>query len=672
MARLATTFAVICFFLAGCSGPSATTAEPPTDIVAVIDGDRIALSELMEEYHRAATMAEEAADDTVEAYVDFLERYVNYRLKVLEAEAAGIDEDPDVTSEIDGYRRQYARPYLLDQVVLVPLMRTLHARKQETVDISHILLSIPGNASPADTLALYERIAAIRDSARTGADFGELARRHSTDPSANADPSGVGYAGHLGYISGGVTVRPFEDAAYSTSVGGISDIVRTRFGYHIVKVHDRRTTPGDLRLSHIMITPAARSAADTADAMARLDSVVTRLESGADFGAVASVFSDDRQSAERGGDLGFVSFSGRFPTAMKEAAYGLPGVGSISEPVETPYGFHVITVTDERQVPTFDESYEQLKQEAGRLPEARARETEYADSVLAARSASIDTSLITDRLRGYSPDSLASLGSLPAEWHTTAVAAIGDSTFTLASFVDETVWNRFTPARDLSHEQMVRTAAETFMHERAIDYEMELLAQHDPEFRRTLSEFRNGILLFSLMEDSVWTAAAEDSAALHAVYDENPEAYRFPDRDIIASVYARSRELVSSATSLLAAGLDVETVTDSLGADGALNVDTTYVSGRSNSIYDRVSDADLGAFTAPIAYNNGFIALKQTGVEPSRLKTFEEARAELLSELQTRLEDQLVRRLRAKYEARTFPDRLRSLLASADSSTMAG
>lgn len=630
--------------------------------MAVLDDHGIVWPELRREFTRAAGMSEVSPDDSLAAYEDFLERYVDYRLKVLEAEAIGLDMDPDIQLEIDGYRRQYARPYLLDRAVLLPLMRDLYDRQQESIDVSHILLDVPNDASTADTFAVYTKAASIADSARAGADFGELARRHSSDPSANDERRGPGFEGRLGFITGGTTVRPFEDAAWTTPVGAISDPVRTRYGYHIVQVHERRATPGDIRISHIMVTPRGTAASDTTAALARVDTVVTRLNGGDDFADLAAIYSDDRQSAERGGDLGVISFGSRFVQEMKEVAFALEDVGSVSDPVRTAYGFHLIKLTERADRPTFDESYDALKQQAGRLPEAVNREHAFADSILALRSATIDSAVVVDHLAGYTPDSLGKLTNFPADWDTLVVASLQDSSYTLSSFASRAAWGRYTLVQDMSQAEVVDAVMQGFMRERAIDYETYVLEERDPEFARTIREFRNGILLFNLMEDSVWTAASTDSAAIVAIYNEDPTKYTYPDRTVILSVYSRSNDLVTAAVALMQTGLEPSATIDSLNATGALTIDTTNVAGPSNSVYDRALSTPEGQFTTPLSYNNGFIALKRVGMEPARPKSLDEARAELVSELQARLERRLVTRLRHKYDARTYPDRLRLML----------
>ncbi len=657
-------FLGVAALLHGCSSSnqSVPPAEPRADIVAAVNGQNLLFQDLQREYSRTSGLADEPVEDTLAAYEDFLERYVDYRLKVLEAEAAGMDKDPETVREIDGYRRQYARPYLLDQTVIDPIVKELYAREAAAVDVSHILIQIEGR-SPADTLAAYQKLAAIADSISAGASFADMAARHSSDPSAGDSERGPGNRGRLGYITGGVTVKPFEDAAYETPVGSISKIVRTRFGYHLIMAHNARETPGDVRIAHIMISPRGQTSADSAAALARLDSVVTKLEGGADYGALAAAYSDDQQSGENGGDLGFIKFGSQFVPEMKEVAFSLDEVGSVSDPVQTRFGFHLIKLLEKKDFPSIDEKYEELKTKASRTPDATFREWAFADSMLTVRNAMVDTLLLDEYLEGYDADSLLNLEVYPAAWDTLLFASIADSMYTLTEFVANSPWNRFTEVLLLDDAGVRRSVSTEFMRARAIEYEMAALELTDEEFARTLREFRNGILLFSLMEDSVWTAAAEDTSAIEALYAEDPDAYRFPDRTIVVSVYSRSVDLVEAGVILLAEGLDVDAVIDSLNAAGALDIDTTLIAEASNSIYDRALSLPSGNFTDPIVYNNGHIALQNAGAEPARSKKVDEARAELVNALQGRLEERLVSRLRAKYRAVTYPERLPAFLA---------
>ena len=245
--------------IVGCSG-SRTAAVPAgaddPSVVAVIDGEPLTLDEFETRYARASGGAAVAADDSLEAYRDFLQRYVNFRVKVKAARDAGLDESDEVLSEIRTYRTNLARPYLIEREVLEPLVREVYDRRQETIDASHILIRVGPVPTPADTLAAYEKLVMVLDSVRAGTDFGDLAVRHSEDPSAQREGR-PGYRGRLGFFEAGRMVQEFEDVAYETPVGEVSDIFRTQFGYHILQVNERRENVAPVQVAHIMIVPAS-------------------------------------------------------------------------------------------------------------------------------------------------------------------------------------------------------------------------------------------------------------------------------------------------------------------------------------------------------------------------------------------------------------------------------
>src|SRR5690606_20104873 len=182
------------------------------------------------------------ADVSPEALQEYMELFINFKLKVKEAESLGMDTIQQFVTELAGYREQLARPYLTDSEQNEALIREAYERKKEEIKASHILVAIPANPTPKDTLKAWNEIMAIRKQAVSGKDFAILAANHSTDPSAKDN------GGSLGYFSALQMVYPFENAAYNTKVGEISQPIRTRFGYHLVKVEDRRPSRGELKV----------------------------------------------------------------------------------------------------------------------------------------------------------------------------------------------------------------------------------------------------------------------------------------------------------------------------------------------------------------------------------------------------------------------------------------
>ena len=169
---------------------------------------------------------------------EYVTLFGNYKLKVAEAEALGIDTTRQFITEFEGYRNQLVKPYMVDQNAEEQLAREAYDRLLEEVEASHILFRVDPSATLEEKRSAYEKALKVREEAIKGTDFSELARRYSEDPSVQNNN------GYLGYFGAFYMVYPFEKAAYETAVGEISMPVETQFGYHLIKVTDRRPTPG--------------------------------------------------------------------------------------------------------------------------------------------------------------------------------------------------------------------------------------------------------------------------------------------------------------------------------------------------------------------------------------------------------------------------------------------
>ncbi|MEM8558092.1 MAG: peptidylprolyl isomerase, partial [Bacteroidota bacterium] len=309
---------VLAGLFAACGTPRTTTAPivasapPPPPVAAEFAGGQLTLPEFETQYARSVGSRELAAADTLGAYEDFLERYVNFRLKVQAARDLGLDEDSSYTAELDSYREQLARPYLLEQEVTEEIVRSIYDRQQEEVRARHILLRVTPDAEAADTLAAFAKLDAIRDSILAGGDFAALAQAESEDPSAATN------RGDLGYFSGGRMIEAFEVRAYTTPIDSISEVFRTRFGYHILQVTDRRAARGEISARHILIRFNGQTAADSAAALETITELEARVAGGEDFATLARQYSEDPGSAENGGDLGFFG-TGRMVPAFEQA-----------------------------------------------------------------------------------------------------------------------------------------------------------------------------------------------------------------------------------------------------------------------------------------------------------------------------------------------------------------
>lgn len=643
-------------------------------LVAVAGSEVIDLATFENQYARSVGGRLEAANDSLEAYQDFLERYINYRLRVQEARRRGYDRDTALVAEASAYQLELARNYLMRQEVVEPLLRTLYERMPEMVDISHIFVRLPDTPTPADTLAAYQRLQALVDSIRLGVDFNEIAFRHSDDPSAQSPRTIRGGWGHIGWIKMGQTIEPMETYAFNTPIGELSPIFRTRYGYHVLKVHDRTLAPYDVRAAHIMITPAL-TPEDSARVRHMLDSLRQLIISGqADFAELARQHSNDWRTRNQGGELGYLSFAQPMPVMMRDTLFAMKEIGAVSHIVTTPFGLHLFQLKERRPIPpTFEAAYDTLltvAEQLGRLQEARDRFIRQLRQQLSIR---LDTARLFQLLQEAThPDTLAlrvsrrELGSL--DLHQ-PFAFIEDSSYTLTELIDyinqQNLLKRTSRYDTIAQERLLR-AADRFLDHQAFSYEALRRADKNPDFQRTIHDFTDGLLAFKLLEEDVWKVAEGDTAGLRAYYEAHASEFVFPERTRALSFHAQHDSVLAQQVyQPLQQGLPVAQLIAALAVDTSLGimVDTVYIEKPTGSFYDRALRIEAGQYTEPFRYWNGYLLLYNDGLEPARPKTFREARTDVLSAYQKALEAQLDQRLQTRYGVRRFPERLRQAFA---------
>jgi peptidyl-prolyl cis-trans isomerase SurA len=644
--------------VAGCSSsqPASSTgpsSAPPAGVVLARYADSSITADQFERRYRRTIGHPDTLDpDAATAYDDFLQRYLDFRLKVQAARDAGFDTLASLRTEAASYRKQMARPTLLRREVIEPVVRQIYDRRQTEIRVRHLLVRVPEDAAPSDTLSAYRRIQTLADSLDQGVSFGDLARRQSDDPSAQQEGR-RGYRGDLGYLTAGQIVAPFEDAMYATPVDSTSDILRTRFGYHILRVEDRRPRAGRVDLSHLLIRPDSASAQDSLSARRKADSLRQALRRGASFADLARTHSDDRRSAQRGGDLGTVQPSGSLPPPLREAARSLP-IDSVSRVLETRYGYHLLKVTGREQRPSFAEAYDDLKQQVSRLPRLEKREAELARDIRRQSGVRVDTASLRQAAGGTLDTTGRALLPVPSGANAAvAVAFLGESSFTVRDLA------RHVARTDGAASRPLRAVLEGFLNARAIDRAAARLERRDPAFAAQMREYRDGLLLFEYMQDSVWTVAAQDTALLREVYRRHADRYRFPERVRVLALRAAADSLLAPYASTYEDGAPRADVAARAASDSLVRLDTTFVTASSSAPYTEMQSAADGAAHGPVRDGGDWLYLIRDTRLPPRPKSFAEARSEVVRTAQDAYEADVVRALRERYDARTYPERLR-------------
>lgn len=592
---------------------------------------------------------------------EYLELYINYKLKVKEAETEKMDTSESFITELSGYRKQLSQPYLTDKEVSESLLKEAYNRLLYDVKASHILLQVKPEALPKDTLAVYNRIMKIREMIMKGADFGKMARDSSEDPSAKEN------SGDLGFFTGLQMVYPFESAAYNSKTGQVSMPIRTRFGYHLIKKLDERPAQGEMHAAHIMVK-INKDATDSANLAAKnkINEAYAKLKSGIAWDSVVNNYSEDRGSAKRAGELSWFG-TGRMVPEFEKAAFELTKDGDYSAPVKTAYGWHIIKRLGKRLVPTFDEKKAELKQaitrdsrnDMSKLSMINKIKGEYKFKENVVNKNAFINSLDTNLING--------------DWDLNKAEKFSAPLFSLTDSLDKvTTFTQQDLAKYISTHQSKRQGGsaqiignqlyDSWVGEELLAYEESKLDIKYADFRNLMKEYRDGILLFDLTDKKVWSKAVKDSAGLQEYYMENSSKYMWGDR-VSATIYTfATADLAASFRKQLKKGKNstIEIVND-LNSTNSANVSMREgkFSKGDNEIIDGITWTK--GFSSDIVHDGKFMIVEVKEVIPAQAKHLDEAKGLITADYQNYLEKTWIAELRSKYPVKVNEEVLRTL-----------
>lgn len=453
--------------------------------------------------------------------------FIDYKLKVKHAIDLGLDQSEEFRTEFESFQKQLIKPYLLENDLQEGELRRVYHRMQEMVKASHILLRFPPNASSEDSIAVFRMAEKLKAAAENGEDFAELAALHSEDPSAQTNK------GNLGYFTALQMVLPFEEAAYSLSVGAISEPVLSDFGYHIVRLEDRRPNPGQVRVSHLLLRVDPERPESEALAQRKIAELFEKVQSNPEiWPELVSTYSEDTGSKSNKGLVPWFGVGSLVPE-FEQAAFSLDEPGIISKPVKTQYGYHLLRLEDQRPVPPFEELMPTIKSRILRDSRSEMLRSQVMTKQKSKLGVRENTSLwkkIEEIVMTSQGKAIAELlGNLEtAEWkQDSLVWSEGKqaSTQDFARFLESQIGST-----DSLVQQPFEFWYERFMTTLLSEWEAAQLYASNQEYRQLVNEYRNGMLLFELMNNEVWQKAVDDSLGQRYYFQENWEKYRWEER----------------------------------------------------------------------------------------------------------------------------------------------
>jgi len=471
-------------------------------LLMTINGEKVTVGDFKRIYEKNLDAIDNEEAKDVEKNLDL---FINYKLKVKEAYQIKLDTLPSYMKEIEGYRNQLSAPYMQDTVFINKLVKDAYFRTKNEVKAKHILIRTPKDATPKDTLEAYQKIMNIRERILKGEDFEAVAEETSEDPSARDDEKSGRKAnkGNLGYFSAFKMVYPFEDAAYSTKVGNVSEPFKTRFGYHILKIDSLRSSKGEVEVAHILINNEPKNAKKL------IDSLYNQLEKDVQFKTLARKFSDDTGSKSKGGKLRQFG-TGVMVKPFEDVAFSLQKEGEYSKPFQTRFGWHILQLIQKHPVKSFEEMQDELKSKVKSGDRAQLSEKAVIDKLKKKytifENKSAKAIFENKNLRKMGKDSLQAV-----------LLTINDEKIKQEAFVTYIKNRNNAPVYELFNE---------FKDKEILSYYKENLEKTEPEFAYTLQEYRDGLLLFELMQQKIWEKSSKDTLGLKNYYNSNVSKFQ--------------------------------------------------------------------------------------------------------------------------------------------------
>ena len=615
-------------------------SQKKNEVLLTINEEPVYASEFKTVFEKNLDLVLDESQKDVDGYLDL---FIDYKLKVAEAYVQGLDKNDEYVKEFAKYQDQLSENYIYDKRITSKLVEEAYKRGLEEVDVDHILIKVKMNDNPQDTLIAFKKIKVIRDKAISGDDFETLARKYSEEPGVKKG------GGKLGYFSVFSMVYNFENAAYNTSVGEVSEITRTKFGYHIIKINDRRVKKSQINVSHIMIL--TNKDAVEANPEEKINELYAMIMQGESFESIAKQFSEDKATGSKGGTIKTFGPGGLRAPLFEKAAYSIKEEGEILKPIKSSFGWHIIRLNKKYPIPSFEESKLEIEKKV--TSGARIRVvTQATNNKIMLEYGYKEGVSYSPYFNEYVTDSV-----LNKKWEYLPIPADQDKVlFTIGD--QEVRFNDF--AKFINKEQesfkkfkvkekMLFEYYDQFKSKTIKEFYLNILENENEEYAAVLSEYRNGLLIYDVMEKNIWEVAKTDSIGLQKYYVETKSNYTWKQRidaEVISAPLLTNAELVKS---LLLKGENIEEIKKQLNTEGKINVIIT------KGVYE-IGQKELPKnFIAKVGVSEVYktedsnVVVNVKEILAPATKELEEVRGLVISKYQSKIEEDWMKELKNKY-----------------------
>jgi peptidyl-prolyl cis-trans isomerase SurA len=612
-------------------GYSCLLAQSPSNPLFSINKKNVPVDEfiyLYEKNHKGKP--DEFTQEKVEEYLDL---YIKFKLKVEEARHRGMDTTSRFKKEFAGYKEALRKPYLPDNKLIDSLALLTYDRLKEEVKASHILIRLQPDASPEDTLAAFQKISDVKKRLDAGEDFGTLAVNLSEDPSAKTNE------GSLGYFTALQMVYPFETGAYTTRVGAVSNPVRTRFGYHLIKVTDKRPALGEVEVSHLLIRTGKDRTKEEGQKL--IFEVYDRLQGGMKWDELCKQYSEDMSTKDASGKLRPFGIGAMASVPeFERTAFSLGNPGEYSAPFSTQFGWHIVKLEQKIPLPAYKDMESSLKSRVSRDERMQAAK-EKIQQGLRRRYAFVENTEVKKLLLATADSTLQQ-----AAWKKPA--GIDRVAFTLngkgvkaSDFFDYAMANQ--KQNKLAPRAYFNQLYESFVATRIEQEVEESLMKYNADYRYLSNEYYEGILLFDIMEKEVWNKASEDTIGQRNYFNLNTVNYTASER-AQGVIYASARQ---EAIDALQKQIETDaTALDRMVKEQGIRQEPGKFEKDERPVLSKIAWAPG---LSKVELEGNYYLVKIDQILPAGPRTFEEAKGLLISDYQVYLENKWIEELRKKY-----------------------
>lgn len=602
-----------------------------SEVLFSVNNATVTTNEFKRVYNKNIELVQDEKQKDVDEY---LKLYVNYKLKLEEAFALGLDKNKKYKNELESYRTQLAKKYLTDTKVNDKLLEEAYSRTINEVNVNHILVRVNENATANDSLKAYNQVLEYRNEA--------LKNGFSTIMQTSHNGKTV-YGETLGYFNAFKMVYSFENVAYNTEIGNISMPFRTKFGFHILNVLDKRESRGELTVAHIMV--ANNNKKITTSVEDRIKELHQKVLGGTSFSDLAKQFSDDKNSAKKGGELTRFGTGKLSAKEFEKAAFSLTSEGQVSKPIKTKFGWHIIKLIKKHPVTSFNELKPSLEQSVKKDSRSKIVNNKLYDN-LKKRYGFAEVFGVRDALlKVVDTEFIKGTWDKSNESYNETLATFAGEKLTYVEYY-QYLSSKLRAYKNLpDRSKIVDDSYNNFVNYRIYNYHNENLENEFPEFKNIVQEYREGLLLFDLMEQEVWQKSKRDTIGLKQYYSKNKVDYFWEKRVEAIVVTSENKSVAKNTRALLKKG----------GTRKELKTKEQN-SVVSEGLYELLDKELPKKFKFKLGvskvfkHNNQYVVVKVLKEILPKQKAFNEVKGRVINDFQVQLEKDWLLNLRAKYK----------------------